>query len=79
MYLIFYTYEKAEKALAQIDANMRLPDKKGTETWEIVRKAHKEDIWFFQKPSEIYMELVVFDEERQNVANLLPIKEFFHF
>ncbi|GAB4493097.1 MAG: hypothetical protein OHK0045_21960 [Raineya sp.] len=70
MYLIFYTEQKAQTALEFIDSNMGFPDKQ-TETWAIINKAHEQDLWYFIKPNDVYMQDVVFDEQRSDISNLL--------
>jgi hypothetical protein len=72
MYLIFFTQSKANEALDRINANMDLPDGKGTETWAKVEKAHEQEIWYFIAPKSVYLEGVEADEEWSDISDLLP-------
>lgn len=71
MWLLFYTQEKAEKALQEINKLMEFPNN-GTETWDIIQQAYKDKLWFFRMPDAKYMFKIDFDEMRANVKDLLP-------
>ena len=49
MYLLYTNIQDAINDLETIDKKLEYPKSK-TQSWDIVKKAHKEDLWFFKKP-----------------------------
>jgi hypothetical protein len=72
MYYVFNTKKKAEEALQAINAKMGFPDKKGTETWAVIRKAHKKNLWFFLVQPAKYKLDLHYKEIREDITDLLP-------